>query len=197
VVNSGFNENPGSVTVYLPSGAQDTSRTITNSNFYPGAITSDGVGNMWITAGNSEIDVYPVYGLNPPAPIKTFTVPSVVTGIAAHNMWIAYTGSANTTLQEIGPWLTGAFSVYTTQPTIAYCAAYDAAGNLYTGSSSSPYALNVTSASTNTTTQLAGLSNFPFGIAVDSARGRIYVSDPFDNLINVFDLKGNLIKVIQ
>jgi len=198
VVNGGYNNNSGSVTVYSPTGVQDPSRTLTNQVFNPSAIAADAVGNVWIVTGNSTIVVFPVAGLTPPAPIKTIAAGAIVSGLAAHNMWIAWGSYTATEIEEIGPMLSGAYTVYGAVPSGAYAVAYDAAGNLYTGGGSTNYtAINVTNAITNVTSELVGLSYFPFGIAIDNARGRIYVADGFNNKIDVFNMSGVLQHTIQ
>jgi len=199
VVNGGLNNNPGSVTVYSPAGVQDQARTLTSGSvFYPSAIAADAIGNVWIVTANSTVVVYPVAGLTPPAPIKSFSFPAIVSGMAAHNMWMAFGEYTSTSLEEIGPFLSGSYTVYGSVPSGAFAVAYDAAGNLYTGGgSSNSNAINVTSASTNLTSQLIGLGYFPFGIAIDNVRGRIYVSDGFNNRVDVFDMKGALLHTIQ
>ena len=150
-------------------------------------------GEIWIENNFNSVVVYPSYG---GAPIKTFTFSQPVTGLASHNMWMALGGNGITELWEIGNYLAGAYPVGGTLPSDAYSLAWDLSGNIYYGTIQDT--LNVTTAATNVTSQLVSLGYFPWGIAVDHARGRVYVSDANHNQINVYNATtGALLHTIQ
>ena len=196
VANStGSTAGLGSITEYSAVGGQNTTRTITNGINSPYAIATDAIGDVWVQNNFSVVTVYPAFGSSPPSPIKTIPFTNPVTGIATHGMWAAFGGNNNISLQEISPLLTGVLSVYGIVPPAGFSLAYDTAGNLYSGNLGDT--LTVTTASNNVTTQLVALSYFPYGIAVDSVRGRIYVSDSNGNKIYVYSTAGALLKTIQ
>jgi NHL repeat len=177
---SGGPSGTGTVTEYSSTGV--LTNTFTDGIDYPYAIATDGIGEIWIENNFNSVVVYPSYG---GAPIKTFTFSQPVTGLASHNMWMALGGNGITELWEIGNYLAGAYPVGGTLPSDAYSLAWDLSGNIYYGTIQDT--LNVTTAATNVTSQLVSLGYFPWGIAVDHARGRVYVSDANHNQINVYN----------
>lgn len=186
----------GSVTEYSSAGVQNPNGTITDGVDYPYAIATDGIADIWVENNFNNATVYPIYGAIPPAPIKTVPFTYPITGLAAHNMWMAFGGNNFTTLEEISTVLSPVIGVaYGTVGSSAYALAYDTAGNLYCGTIQD--ALTVTTPA-GATKQLIALGYFPFGVAVDSVRARIYVSDGNHNQINVYSTTtGALLHTIQ
>jgi sugar lactone lactonase YvrE len=188
---SGGPSGTGTLTEYSTAGV--LTNTFTDGIDYPYALATDGIGEIWVENNFNSVVVYPSYG---GAPIKTFSFTEPVTGLATHNMWIAIGGNTSTQLWEIGNYLAGAYPVFGVQPSGAYSLAWDSAGNTYFGTIQNT--LNVANAATNITSQLVSLGYFPFGIAVDHARGRVYVSDANHNQINVYNAAtGALLHTIQ
>jgi sugar lactone lactonase YvrE len=187
----------GSVTVYSATGVEDTTRTITAGIDTPIAIAVDGIGDIWVENNFNSLTVYPTLE-SPMYPISKHDFTFPVTGIATHNQWVAV-GENNTltAVNEISMFLFGAGQVTREVYGPAYALAYDNEGNLYTGNLSSPFTLTVSEPSYTTTTTLATVSYFPAGIAVDSVRKRIYVSDLNNNQIHVYSTSGVLLKTIQ
>ena len=188
---SGGPSGTGTLTEYSSTGV--LTNTFTDGIDYPYALATDGIGEIWVENNFNAVVVYPSYR---GAPIKTFSFTEPVTGLASHNMWIAIGGNTSTQLWEIGNYLTGAYPVFGVQPSDAYALAWDSAGNTYYGTIQDT--LNVTNATTNVTSELVSLGYFPFGVAVDHARGRVYVSDANHNQINVYNATtGALLHTIQ
>jgi hypothetical protein len=186
----------GSVTEYSSAGVQIPDHTITNGIDYPYAITTDGIGDIWVENNFNTVTVYAGFGSIPAAPIKTLSFANPVTGLAARNYWMAFGGNTNIQLHEIAIDLVNASTVSATIFYDAYSLAWDAAGNLYSGTIQN--ALKVRNVSTGFTSQLVALGYFPFGIAVDSVRARVYVSDANHNQINVYSTTtGALLHTIQ
>jgi hypothetical protein len=192
---SGGPSGVGSVTEYSSAGVQDATRTLTDGVDYPYAIATDGLADIWVENNNNNVTVYPNLGPSPATPIKTVSFSDPVAGLAAHNMWMAFGGNQLLFFEEISTVLTGITVAYGEFGYSAYSVAYDAAGNLYWGSIQD--ALNVTTPGIGTK-QLVALGYFPWGIAVDSTRGRVYVSDGSHNQINVYNATtGALLHTIQ
>lgn len=188
---SGGPSGTGTLTQYSTTGV--LTNTFTDGIDYPYALATDGIGEIWVENNFNTVVVYPSYG---GVPIKTFSFSQPVTGLATHNMWIAIGGNTSTQLWEIGTYLTGTYTVGGVQPSDAYSLAWDSAGNTFYGTIQDT--LNVTNATTNVTSELVNLGYFPWGIAVDHARGRVYVSDANKNQINVYSTTtGALLHTIQ
>jgi len=182
------------VTEYSPTGVLST--TITDGIDYPYAIAIDALGGIWVENNFNTVTVYPAFGFSPPVPIKTYPFSSPVTGVAACKAWMTFGGNSEITLQEAGPFLSGTYTIYSLLQSSAYSLACDPAGNLYSGTLQDT--LNVSNVTTGTASQLVNLGYFAFGIAVDSVRARVYVSDGNHNKINVYSTTtGALLHTIQ
>ena len=184
----------GSITEYSSTGVQDTNRTITDGVDYPYSIATDGIGDIWVENNFNTLTVYANFGST--IPLQTIPFSAPITGITARNTYIAIGGNTTSTALEIAPSLTGSFSAGIGAPSSAYSLAWDARGNLYCGTING--ALNVVNLNAGIASQLVTLGYFPWGVAVDSVRGRVYVSDANHNQINVYNATtGALLHTIQ
>lgn len=185
VVNAGNSH----IVEYTPAG-------VVESDFYtydggvPYAIAVDAIGDLWVETDYATVTLYsqgsgaiPVTALS--NPIDAFT------GIATYQ-GVAVIGT-NTQMQIrfIANMLTGQITSYPLSET-GFVMAFDTAGNLYGGNIDNTLSV-YTAGKTKT---LVHLGFFPFGIAVDSARGRIYVADGNHNRIEVYNTSGTLLHTI-
>jgi hypothetical protein len=75
-----------------------------------------------------------------------------------------------------------------------FAAAFDTAGNLYCGNQNGTLTMTPVN---EATVKLAALGFFPVGMAIDNARGLIYVSGGTANKIAVYNLKGVRLTTIE
>lgn len=184
----------GTVTEYSSTGVLST--TITDGIDYPYAIAIDAIGDIWVENNFNNVTVYPSFGYSSPVPIKTYPFSNPVTGVAPCKAWMTFGGNSEITLQETGPFLSGTYTIYSLLQSSAYSLACDPAGNLYSGTLQDT--LNVSNLISGSASQLVSLGYFPFGVAVDSARGRVYVSDANHNQINAYSTTtGALLHTIK
>ena len=190
---SGGPNGTGNVTEYSSTGVQNPNATITDGIDYPYAIATDGLADIWVENNFSTVTVYPAFGTTP---IRSVSYADPVTAVAPHNMWTAFGGNSITTLYETSMYLVENLKVAAAVPSNAYSLAWGASGLLYCGSIQNK--LNVANFSTGSAYELVDLGYFPFGIAVDSIRARVYVSDANHNRINVYSTTtGALLHTIQ
>jgi DNA-binding beta-propeller fold protein YncE len=186
----------GSVTEYT-AGVQQTGNTITSNILAPGAIAIDGLGDIWVQNDGINVTLYANYYNLSPQYVRTYNPPGLVFvyGLAAYGPWIAF-GSpqgleflpiADYFLAGDGP---GADSNYQ-----AYSLAMDSQNNLYMGLLNNTVVVGGV-ASYNFKT-FASLSFTPAGIAIDNARGRVYVSNMNGNQILVFSTTGAILHTIE
>lgn len=187
----------GEVTEYT-NGVQKTAATITDSVVNPVGIAIDGLGNIWVTNEFSTVTVYAGDFAYAPQPtlIKTFTPGSPVYAIASVGGSLAWG-----TLSRVV--LTAAESELVQTPSnlvvpnsktsltlagaangVVYMAYLDGTINVYTPA-------------TNMTTLFLNLGAVPPGIAIDNARGRVYISNGAANTISVYNTAGQLLHTIQ
>ncbi len=191
---SGGPNATGTLTEYYSSGTLNT--TVSDGIDYPYALAIDALGDIWVENNFSNVTVYPPFGYNPPTPIKSLPFSTSVTGIAACKSWMVFGGNSQITLEETGPLLSGTYTIYGLLQSSAYSMACDSAGNLYSGTLQQT--LNVSNVVSGLALQVATLGYFPFGVAVDANRQRVYVSDAIHNQINVYSTtSGALLHTIQ
>jgi len=185
------NNTSNSITEYAPIGTQVPGATLTYQISDPQAMAIDGLGDVWVQDGFSSVSVYAAYQT---APFLTFPVSPVngANGIATYEMAGAVGSNANVEVFEISLLLSNqAGAGVLASP--CFSLAFDSAFNLYCGNIDST--LSVFSKSGLKT--LAKLPFFPAGLAVDSARGRIYIAGGTANEIAVYSLSGKQIHKIQ
>jgi DNA-binding beta-propeller fold protein YncE len=185
VVNAGNS----SIVEYSPAG-------VVESDFYtynggvPYAIAVDAIGDVWVETDYATVMVYPQGSVIPQASFSNPT--DAFTGIATYQ-GIAVIGT-NTQRQiwPIAPTLALLFRSSPLSET-GFAMAFDTAGNLYSGNIDNTLSVY----SIMGTKMLVKLGFFPFGLAVDSTRGRIYVADANHNRIVVYSTSGTLLHTIN
>lgn len=189
----------GSVSMYT-NGKQNTAATIIEGILDPFAIAVDGLGNIWVSNDGTYITVYAI-----PAPnaLPSHLIgPLSVSGLSVLGITVSAKAAAwgtNThgtifsppqvSLQEgqlPGFEVTGANS--------GNALATAANGDVYIGNLDGT--VNIFTPNSKIAT-FAKLDFAPFGIAIDNARGRVYISDDVNNSIAVYSTTGTLLHVIQ
>jgi DNA-binding beta-propeller fold protein YncE len=180
-----------SITEYAPNGTQIVAGTITEGITGPNSLAVDGLGDIWVQNNFSSVNIYAFNGTL----LSTFIPESFIGGIAVHNQWFDWGGTSVLTRGEAATLVAGKCTFIIAQDdSEGLAAAFDNKGDLYVA--------NATDAITFYDPNLDGsvwatLSFSPEGIAVDSVRGRVYVSDQSDNAIAVYGTNGVLLRTIQ
>jgi hypothetical protein len=195
------NGGTSSITEYLPSGQPYSAGTITGINT-PWGIAVDALGNVYVSYSFTTINVYTLIdptnqsgrGLT-----ATYTMPTAPLAIATYGASFAWGSLSNFNL-DIATYLldgqllnVGVYAVGSANEALAM--AYDNAGDLYVGDAAGN--LYFCKYGTFATTTLAQVGFGIEGIAVDNARGRIYLSNEGANQIAVYSTAGQLITVIK
>jgi DNA-binding beta-propeller fold protein YncE len=191
------------VTQYSSAGVQNTAGTITAAINTPEALAVDGLDNIWVNDGYLEVTIYSanIY----PAPtgpatyMQTFVPPSnaPVYGLATHKQFIAW-GSVNAfSVQYVDQILGSIAAINWSGPASeALALAFDSTGNLYIANANNMVYYGIFAAGEGFL--FASLPFGPAGIAVDSARGRVYISNQQGNAIAVYSTSsGALLKTIE
>lgn len=184
----------GSITEYT-GGKQNSANTITNGILGPNAIAIDGLGNIWVE--NDYINVT-VYGSNngfapPTTLLRTLTPAAPIYGIALVNGTFSWGGNSVVSFDAATPALMSGALCCVYGPGTGFALAGDAHGNFYQGNLDG----SVDYAVPGITSSFLQLSFTPSGIAVDSVRGRLYISNQNGNSISVYSTAGALLKTIQ
>jgi YVTN family beta-propeller protein len=185
------NKGSQSITQYSSTGVQNTSFSVTSGIDNPWAITVDAVDDLYVSNNFTNITVY---ALDNGAPlVKTMTPGYTVYGITVHGSQF-YTGSVNEWTEGfVGELLTGGSPIYAGNAYEGLALTTDTAGDLYVANATGEvdfwgpgggYAILV-------------LGFGPEGIAVDSVRGRVYLSNQSGNQILVYNTSGTLLHTIQ
>ncbi|MFZ1005446.1 MAG: hypothetical protein WAN65_01330 [Candidatus Sulfotelmatobacter sp.] len=189
----------GSISMYN-NGKQNTNATITKGIVGPFALAIDGMGNIYVSNDGNNITVYTIPAPNA-LPSKLIGPLSIsgysVYGIAVSAQALVWGSNTNGTifsppqvsLQEgqLPGFVVGGNN---TGNTLAMAAN----GDVYIGNNDGSVNIFTPSLVTSFFTQL---NYIPFGIAIDKARGRIYISDDVNNTIEVYSTSGALLSVIQ
>jgi DNA-binding beta-propeller fold protein YncE len=185
------------VTEYV-NGVQNTAATITDAVVNPAGLAIDGLGNIWVANAFTNVTVYAVRSpfATIPSLIQTFTPGTPVYSIAAVGGSLAWGSLSQASLTAIESELVlppSTFVVPNSKTTLAL--AGGAKGLVYMASIDGT--ISVYTPATNATTQLLNLGAVPTGIAVDKARGRVYLSNGAANTISVYSTAGVLLHTIQ
>ncbi len=189
----------GSISMYT-NGKQNTNATITNGIIGPTAIAIDGMGNIWVSNDGTHITVYAI-----PAPNA---LPSNLIGTLSISLYPVY---GITVSAQALVWGSNANGTIFSPPQVALlegqlpgfvdggdntgnALATAANGYVYIGNSDGSVNIFTPSLTTSVFTQLDFV---PYGIAIDNARGRVYISDDVNNTIAVYSTSGTLLHVIQ
>jgi len=185
----------GSVAEYI-NGKQNTGATITDSIVFPTGLAIDGFGNVWVANNYTNITVYgpaAVYG-PPTGLISSFNPPPPVNALSIARGVLAWGNTSGVTLLAAMELLTkGVESGYPWANDTGIALGADANGNTYMTNPDGT--VNVATAVDQYFFANVG---FPaYGIAIDSVRGRVYLSDYGANKIAVYSTAGALLKTIQ
>jgi sugar lactone lactonase YvrE len=186
----------GSVSEYT-AGKQNTAASIVNGIQGPNAIAVDGLGNVWVENDYLNVTVYApsyVYG-QPYSLVRTLTPTYTMYGITVSDG--AFSWGSNGSVWQIAATpalVSGAISGYYYGDDTGVALASDASGNVYMGNVdgsvyiASPMGYEY---------PFLQLPFTPEGIAIDSVRGRVYISNYNSNQILVYSTAGALLKTIE
>ena len=198
VANNGpSNGSPnGSVAEYI-GGVQNTSATVTAAIAAPQAIAINGLNNLWVEDGLEYVTVYsPWYEFGPPTTLdRLISLTPPVYGLAVAGGNIAW-GGPTTALNSAAPLLISGVQQGTSIGETGFAITSDASGNLYLGNLDN----TITVVNSQGSRVIVTLDFVPFGLAVDTARGRIYASNYFNGIssyIAVYNMSGTLLHTIQ
>lgn len=186
------NHGSQSITQYSSTGGQNTTFSITNGILNPRAIAIDAVDDLYVSDNFTNITVYPLD--DPATPlIRTITPNSVVYGITVRGADFFF-GSVNYFGGGfVGELLAGDAFTSAAPADEALALTIDSAGNVYVANATG----TVDIWKKGQGSQLLQLDFGPEGIAVDSVRGRIYLSNLNGNQVLVYSTSGTLLHTIQ
>ncbi|MFZ1005445.1 MAG: NHL repeat-containing protein [Candidatus Sulfotelmatobacter sp.] len=180
------------------NGVQNTAATITDGIVSPAGLAIDGLGNIWVANAFSNVTVYAEKSpyTAQPALIQTFTPGTSVYSIAIVGGSFAWGTLSQVELTGIESELVQTpSSIIVPKSKTSLTLAGAAKGVLYMASIAGT--VNVYNPAKKTTTQFLNLGAVPPGIAVDSAHGRVYISNGASNTISVYSTAGTLLHTIQ
>lgn len=186
----------GEVTEYV-NGVQNKTATITDGIVSPAGLAIDGLGNIWVANAFSNVTVYAEkfpFAAHASL-IQTFTPGTPVYSIAIVGGSLAWGSLSRASLTAIESELVltpSTFDVPKSKTTLAL--AGGAKGVVYMANIDGT--ISVYTPATNATTQFLNLGAVPTSIAVDKARGRVYISNGAANTISVYSTAGVLLHTI-
>lgn len=193
------NQETVDITEYS-KGKQITAATITDGLSGPGTIAVDGLNNLWVQNLEANVTIYSPTGafaapsklvqtIGPSEGIRAFAVGGGTFLHADAEDNKLFLESASLSLQG-EPLSGGAFGFS------ASVLAPDDKGNFYGVNGSTVFEVLTNSTAINLAT-LPSTANLVLGMAVDNARGRVYISDFDNNKIFVYSTAGKLIHTIH
>lgn len=196
------NEGNNTVTQYGPGGLQNKGGTLVNGIVNPQAIAIDGINNVYVENNYQNVTIYP--GNTYPAAefvetalVQTYTpAQGPIFGIATHGQFFAWGSVSQVETQYIDAMLgSGALTPFGASCDEAIAVAFDRAGTLYiVNATQTVVRFNF---ATTQEVVFATLDFSPAGIAIDNARGRVYLSNQQGNAIAVYSTSGTLLATIQ
>ncbi len=185
------NSSANSITEYGPAGKQiAVPGTLMYGIDNPQAIAVDGLYDVWVENNFANVGVYPYMA----GRIISSTFGDVpVTGVAVYRDLFVVGGNSSYFTNFIPEFLLTGLSDENSPPG-CFSVAYSAAGELYCGTLNSTVSVIMANGDIK---ELINLPFFPYGIAVDSKRGLVYVSDGVGNRIAVYSTSGTLLHTIQ
>lgn len=164
----------------------------------PAGLAIDGLSNIWVANAFSNVTVY---AENAPyaahvSLIQTFTPGTPVHSIAIVGGSLAWGSLSRASLTAIESELVqtpNTLAIPNSKTTLAV--AGGAKGVVYMANNDGTVSLYTPAK--KTTTQFLNLGVVPAGIAVDTARGRVYISNGAANTISVYSTAGVLLHTIQ
>jgi len=181
------------ITQYSSAGVQNTKFLITSGVDKPWAITIDGVDDLYVSNNFANITVYPLD--DPSAPLlRTITPGGVIYGITVH-AGAFYVGSVNVWAEGfVGELLDGGGFPFIGNAAEGLALTTDAGGDLYVANATG----SVDFWGSQGGVQILQLNYAPEGIAVDSVRGRLYLSNQNGNQVQVYSTTNwTLLHTIQ
>jgi len=175
------NQNTNIINAYSTTGTLLPASSITNSINSPQFIAFDGIGNLWVNNGFLSLTAYPAFS---GTPIVNQSSPAPLTGLAAWNMFLSIGENTLSVRLEIGPFFTNNNGFAGTFPQTCYAMTYDKLGNLYCGNQDHTLTVMPLTGAVKT---IANLGFFPTGMAIDNARGLLYVANGPGNIIAVYN----------
>ena len=186
------NYNDSGISMYPPGGLIAV-RAI-NNQVPPVALTIDGSNNVWVQDGVQGVGVYDQSG-------RAFKmVPpqsgSLGFGLATHLGWVAMGNNGGQTF-VVGatPFLLYGYEFGQFLQGDGVAIAADPSDNFYIANSDG--SVNIYNPDKGSTQAFVTLTFAPGGIAIDSARGRVYFSNHAGNQILVYSTAGVLLHTIQ
>ncbi|MGB8012412.1 MAG: hypothetical protein WCF68_12410 [Terriglobales bacterium] len=206
VANSGASNGGanGSISQYT-AGVQNAGATITDGIDNPFSIAMDGIGNLFVENNYANVTVYePQSAFSPPRfPFVFYSAAeeTLFFGVLASSQGVVFVGTSgyfeDTPQTVYGMELNFIYgqNLRETVDGEALALTSDASANVYLANADGTVDKLLADGGVQSTVLEA---SFPItGIAVDSKRGRIYLSDYDDSQIAVYSLTGTLLKVIQ
>ena len=189
--NGGAN---GSISKYT-DGKQVTGASITNGILGPGALAVDGLGDVWVQNDNVNVTVYSQFG----EMVKTIAPPggAFVFGVTANQGWVSMGGNNQTSFFHTSPTLAGEEGPFLTLggENNGIALASDANSDVYLANSDGT--INIEYVNQYYATTFINVGFEASGLAVDSVRGRIYISNYNANQILVYSSSGALLHTIE
>lgn len=186
------NKGSQTVTQYSAAGVQNTKFAITQGIDNPWAITVDGIDDLYVSNNFASVTVYPLDDSSMPL-LRTITPGYVVYGVTVHTGHL-FVGSVNAWTEGIvsevlaGGGLPGYGNAYEglalTTDSAGYLWVANATGEVDYWGPQGGYAV-------------LQLGFSPEGIAVDSVRGRVYLSNQNGNQVLVYTTSGTLLHTIE
>jgi NHL repeat len=190
----------GSIAEYT-NGVQNTNSSITNSIFGPSAIAIDDSGDIWVNNSFTNVTIYgPLYANDYPNNlIKTLSTGNAIYGIATGEGEFAFGSNSIVQIYSTTQTLVnGLVYGYEAGGNTGLAVAIDKAGDIYMGNLDNSVKIVVpVPASGGHVQPFVQLSFVASGIAVDSVRGRVYISNYNGNSISVYSTAGTLLHTIQ
>jgi len=199
VANTGpANGENGSVTEYI-NGVLNPSGTITNGILGPAAIASDGLGNIYVVNDYSNVTIYDAtVPFAPSSNLLATTTPSnPVYAIAVGQGTFSWSDGTNVYFVPATCNLQGNCTQGAAMQSSGIALASDSEGNVYSANLDHTVTWNLPIYPGVEGGVLIQLSFLPYGIAVDAALGRIYLSDALGNTIWVYTTKGKFVRTIK
>ncbi len=186
------NKGTQMITQYSSTGVQNTKFSITQGIDNPWAVAVDELDDLYVSNNFTDITVYQAADSTTPL-LKTITPGNSVYGIAVHGP-IFYFGSTTEWAVGFGPeLLTGGGFYGAGNGYEALALTTDSAGDLYVANATG----EVDFWGSQGGYAILQLSYSPEGIAVDSVRGRVYLSNQNGNQILVYSTTGSLLHTIE
>ncbi|MDQ2857104.1 MAG: hypothetical protein M3R53_00445 [Candidatus Eremiobacteraeota bacterium] len=187
------------INVYSPNHTYLPTRTIVANVTTPTSIAIDGLDNLYVDENYAAIGVYDFHGsfvcnlpfLSNLGGINAFAQRAHFSAVAgAQQVQFIATAAELETISGNGGFPSGGIGI--NDP---LAVAFDGSDNLYYVAGD--LALRSFNTSTSAQAVLATLPFVPAAMAVDSIRGRIFVSDLYHNAIAVYSLTGQLLQTLH